>query len=142
MEALLSRGGHRTTACESGAAGVAAARAQGYDVAIVDMEMPGWNGATTISALREACPDIRVLVVSGYGDRKRVLAAIEAGADGYILKDEISEALASSLQEVRAGYTPLSPRVAAVMLRQLRKSLGPQVVEANHVARVVPRRPI
>src|SRR5262245_11176180 len=116
MERLVTRAGHRVTTCASGMAGIQAATIEAYDIAIVDMEMPGMNGAALISELRRVVPEIRVLVVSGYGDRNHVMSAIEAGADGYILKDELTESLAGSLQEVRAGHTPLSPRVARLML--------------------------
>lgn len=116
--------------------GLEAAAAHSYDVAIVDMEMPGMDGAALITELRRMVPGLRILVVSGYGDRRHVMAAIEAGADGYILKDEISESLPGSLQDVRAGYTPLSPRVAAVMLSRLRQTMGTRAVEATPLARI------
>jgi DNA-binding NarL/FixJ family response regulator len=139
MEVLLSRAGHRATAVPSGDAGVEALRREPYDVAIVDMEMPGRNGAATIADLRALDPRLRVLVVSGYDDRRHVMAALEAGADGYLLKDELSESLSDSLQDVRAGYTPLSSRVAAIMLKQLRKDLGGQPEQAATIARIRPR---
>jgi DNA-binding NarL/FixJ family response regulator len=102
------------------------------------MEMPGKGGPKTIEALREYDPNLRVLVVSGYDDRKRVLAALEAGADGYIVKDEVAKSLLSSLHSVRAGHTPLSPRVASVMVKQLRKVSRPQPPEATQLARMRP----
>lgn len=109
-------------------AGIQALTLAAYDIAIVDMEMPGMDGAALIGELRRVVPEIRVLVVSGYGDRNHVMAAIEAGADGYILKDELTESLAGSLQEVRAGHTPLSPRVARLMLARLRQTLNTKSV--------------
>jgi len=135
MERLVARAGHRATGCASPLAGIEAAIQRPYDVAIVDMEMPGMNGAQLIAELRRVTPSIRVLVVSGYGDRNHVMAALEAGADGYILKDEVSESLSGTLQEVRAGHAPLSPRVARVMVTRLRQTLhtksvgtGPQPI--------------
>jgi DNA-binding NarL/FixJ family response regulator len=136
MERLLARAGYRPMSCASPMEGLAAAAQGPYDVAIVDMEMPGMDGAALITELRRMVPGIRILVVSGYGDRRHVMAAIEAGADGYILKDEISESLPGSLQDVRAGYTPLSPRVAALMLSRLRQTMGTRAVEATPVARM------
>jgi DNA-binding NarL/FixJ family response regulator len=140
MERLLTRAGHRTACCANAMDGLEAAAQGTYDVAIVDMEMPGMDGAALITELRRMVPAIRILVVSGYGDRRHVMAAIEAGADGYILKDELSESLPGSLQDVRAGYTPLSPRVAAVMLSRLRQSMGTRAVEATPLARI--KRPV
>jgi DNA-binding NarL/FixJ family response regulator len=136
MEVLLSRAGHRATAVPSGDAALEAVRHDSFDVAIVDMEMPGRGGAATIASLRALEPGLRILVVSGYDDRRRVMAALEAGADGYLLKDELSESLSESLQDVRAGYTPLSSRVAAIMLRQLRKGLSNQPDGAAAIGRI------
>ena len=48
-------------------------------IAIVDMELPGDDGATTIAELRRVQPDIRILVVSGHDDRRYILAALETG---------------------------------------------------------------
>jgi DNA-binding NarL/FixJ family response regulator len=136
MTSLVLRAGHQATAVNCGRAAIETARSQAFDIAIVDMEMPGRNGPATIGGLRALHPGLRVLVVSGYDDRRHVLAALEAGADGYLVKDEVSESLTESLQSVRAGYTPLSPRVAAIMLRQLRKTLDRPPVEATALARV------
>ena len=124
----MTRAGHRATGCASPMAGIQAATISPYDIAIVDMEMPGMDGAALIGELRRVIPEVRVLVVSGYGDRNHVMAAIEAGADGYILKDEVSDSLADSLQEVRAGHTPLSPRVARLMLARLRQHMNTKSV--------------
>lgn len=120
MEKLIRAAGHRATAVESYQEAAAALATESFDVALVDLEMPPPSGADLIARLRRLAPALRVLVVSGYGDRRHVLEALDAGADGYLLKDELGEALSGSLQEVRAGNTPLSPRVASVLLRQLR----------------------
>ncbi len=136
MERLVARAGHYVAAVASGTAGIAAAGATTFDIAIVDMEMPGPSGPQTIAALREITPTLRVLVVSGYDDKRHVLAAFEAGADGYIVKDEIGESLSESLQSVRAGFSPLSPRVASIMLRQLRSHLSRPPVTARRIGRI------
>jgi DNA-binding NarL/FixJ family response regulator len=118
---VLRRAGHRV----SGAPNMAAAReflgGEDVDVVLLDLEMPGTRGAAAIAAVRELCPGTRVLVVSGHDDPRHVIAALEGGADGYLLKDELSESLSDALQAVRAGHSPLSPRVAAVMLRRMRE---------------------
>jgi DNA-binding NarL/FixJ family response regulator len=120
MERLISRAGHRATAVAQFADALSLLESEQFDVAIVDMEMPDTSGETAIAVLRMKRPDLRILVVSGFSDRRHVLAAFDAGADGYILKDELGDALPTSLQDVRAGNTPISPRVAAVVVRQLR----------------------
>ena len=117
---LITDSGHYATGVASGKDAVHALASQQFDVAIVDMEMPGKSGAATIADLRAIAPELRVLVVSGYDDRRRVLAAFDAGADGYLVKDELGDSLASSLQSLRAGHTPMSPRVASIVVRKLR----------------------
>ncbi len=136
MERLIELAGHKATAVASCREAVKVMVQDGFDVAIVDMEMPGQNGTDTIDALRGIDPQLRVLVVSGHGDRRHVMAALQAGADGYILKDDLSDSLAASLIDVRAGNTPLSPRVATIMLNQLRQALGSHVVATRPVARI------
>jgi DNA-binding NarL/FixJ family response regulator len=136
MEHLVTRAGHQVASVSSGSAGIAAVGVSSFDVAIIDMEMPGRGGPDTITALRAIDPHLRVLVVSGHDDRRHVMAAFEAGADGYIVKDEIGESLTESLQSVRAGHSPLSPRVAAIMLRQLRTELAKPPVVATRVGRL------
>lgn len=141
MERLIARAGHRAQTAASCDQALGVLRDDDFDVAIVDMEMPGSAGPETIERLRVVRPMLRVLVVSGHDDRKRVLAALESGADGYLLKDDLSEHLAMSLHDVRAGATPLSPRVAAIMLRYLRKMLNEKVSEAAPLARIRPVSP-
>ncbi len=122
MQRLVTGAGHRVRAVNSGDEALRAVEADAFDVAVVDLEMPGMSGAATITKLRLAAPSLRVLVVSGYDDRRHVLEAFEAGADGYLLKDELADSLTRSLQEVRAGGAPLSARVAAIVLRQFRRA--------------------
>lgn len=122
MARLIEGAGHRATLTATGDEALAAARRDTYDVAIVDLELPGMTGAQTIAALHHMAPSLPVLVVSGYDDRRHVLDAIDAGAAGYIVKDEIVDSLTRSLQEVRAGHSPMSPRVAGIVVRQLRRA--------------------
>ena len=56
------------------------------DLAILDLRMPGMNGAESLRAVREACPETRVLVLSGSDARQDVLSALGAGVHGYVVK--------------------------------------------------------
>lgn len=135
MTALLKRTGHLARAVANGVVALAMLEADTFDIAIVDMELPGPDGAATIAELRKKQPALKILVVSGHDDRGHVLAALEAGADGYLLKDDTSELLATALGDIEAGFTVLSPRIHASEVRQLLRALGRPVVEA----RVEPR---
>jgi len=105
------------------------------DVVLLDLELPGVRGADAIAEVRSLSPRSRVLVVSGHDDARHVHAALDAGADGYLLKDELGEALRGALQAVRAGHAPLSPRVAAILLRRMRRA-GSDPGAAAPVARL------
>jgi DNA-binding NarL/FixJ family response regulator len=121
MARMLGGAGHRVTAAADLEGAREALLTGGIDVVLLDLELPGVRGADAIAAVRALSPSSRVLVVSGHDDPRRVLGAIDAGADGYLLKDELGEALAGALQAVRAGHAPLSPRVAALVLRRMRR---------------------
>lgn len=123
MRQLVVKWGHRATAVGSGAEAVEVVGTGGFDVVLIDLEMPGMSGCDTILRIRDAAPNVRILVVSGYDDRKHVLAAIAAGANGYLLKQDISRDLSAFLQAVRAGHTPLSPSVATVLLAARERQL-------------------
>ncbi|MEM9489568.1 MAG: response regulator [Myxococcota bacterium] len=131
MSALIKRLGHRATTVHSGEAAIAILGERHFDVAIVDMEMPGSDGAETIVELRARQADLKILVVSGHDDRRYVLAALEAGAEAYLIKDEVSELLAATLRDIEAGFTLLSPRIHTSTLRKLLRTLGRPVVEAR-----------
>ena len=131
MVALLTRSGYQVTAAEDGSEAMTSAQSNHFDVAIVDMELPGMDGASIIAKLRDLEPEIRVLAVSGHADRRYVLSALESGAVGYLLKDDVGEFLSAALSDVQAGYTVLSPRIHTSTLRQLLRVLGRPVVEAR-----------
>ena len=64
-------------------------------------------------------------MLSIFGDERNVLAAIDAGASGYILKDGNLDAIRDHLDCLRTGGAPLSPRIARTLIRRTRKDCGP-----------------
>jgi DNA-binding NarL/FixJ family response regulator len=122
VERIVARAGHEVHGAIGGEAGVDAARTQRFDVALVDLGMQGMDGVQTLRALRKECPDLRLLVVSGFDDRVHVLDAVSAGADGYLLKSELVGRLALALEEVRTGGGPMSAKIARFVIEELRKS--------------------
>ena len=75
------------------------------DVAVLDVSMPGLNGAQTAERLRTACPNVKVLALSAYSDHAHVSALLAAGAAGYVLKRAASTELADAIREVATGGT-------------------------------------
>jgi two-component system nitrate/nitrite response regulator NarL len=117
VERMLRRNGYRATCLPNGQAALAAMQQERFDVALVDLGMESMPGVEVIRELRKVDRGIRILVVSGFDDHKHILEALEAGANGYILKDELGERLGGALQEIFAGGSPLSARVGSVVLR-------------------------
>jgi DNA-binding NarL/FixJ family response regulator len=117
LERMLRRSGYRTTLLADGRSALSTLRDQHFDVALVDLGMTSMSGAEVIREIRRQDRSIRILVVSGFDDHGHILEALEAGANGYILKDELGERLGSALQDVFAGGSPLSSRVGSVVLR-------------------------
>lgn len=111
-------------AVSSGIAAKALLNAQAPDVLLVDLGLPDINGVEVIAHAARVCPQCDVVVVTLFADAGHVLASIEAGATGYLLKDASSQHIAASIHEVRAGGSPISPRIARHVLARLRIAPG------------------
>ena len=90
------------------------------DVVVMDLEMPVLDGITTTARLHEAFPRTEVLVFTVFEDDDRLLAAIEAGAAGYLLKDQPFDEVLAATEELHAGGSPLSPPLARRLLTHVR----------------------
>lgn len=89
-------------------------------VLVTDLQLPDGHGLQLIRELRARSREVEVLVISVLDDEASVVAAIAAGASGYILKDALSEDIAGTVEAVLKGHSPLSPGIARFILRQLR----------------------
>lgn len=90
-----------------------------YDVLLVDLNL-GHRKSFDLIELSRANHPARIMVISILGDEDSVISAIEAGADGYILKDGAFAALGDPIARVLAGEAPISPGVARHLLRRFR----------------------
>ena len=86
------------------------------DVVLMDLSMPLLDGVAATRELAGKLPDIKVVVLTSFGDRERVSDAIRAGAVGYLLKDCTPEELLAGVRSAAAGHVPLDPRVAGALL--------------------------
>lgn len=82
------------------------------DVTLMDLRMPDLSGAAAIAAIRQRCPDARVLVLTTYDFDEDIYRALEAGAAGYLVKNTESEPLLAVIRSVHAGTYRLPPAVA------------------------------
>lgn len=95
-----------------------AARRSG--IVLVDLRLPDGNGAEFIRLASQWSPRPFIAVISALGDERSVVASIEAGADGYLLKDTRPDALLAALEALGRGESPVSPRVARHLLSRIR----------------------
>ena len=86
------------------------------DVVLLDMKMPGMDGVQTTAAIKAACPDVQVLILTSFHDPDLVRRAMRAGAVGYLLKDASKEDLAGAVRAAKVGQTTFSPEAAEDLL--------------------------
>lgn len=91
------------------------------DVLVTDISMPGLNGIDAVQRLRSELPQVQVLCLSVHDEDRLVLAMIEAGASGYVLKDSSFEELTLAVRQVVLGRIYISPALSGVMVREVRR---------------------
>ena len=96
-----------------------AAKALGPDVVVMDISMPGLNGARATEEIRRDCPGTRVLALTAHEDKGYLRQLVQAGASGYLLKRAASQDLIHALRAVAAGGTYLDPALAGDVLAGL-----------------------
>ena len=110
------------------------------DVLLVDLGLPDMSGLELIRFAAGRYPECDILVISIFGDEANVLAALEAGARGYLLKGSLQHDIAFDIRDIRNGGSPLSPVIARQMLKRLRiPRQGPKRVEGEEDAALTPR---
>jgi DNA-binding NarL/FixJ family response regulator len=89
------------------------------DLLLVDLGLPDGSGLSLLRQVRRQCPGCDMLVVSMFGDEENVVASIEAGAVGYVHKDDDAADIAETLKAVKQGASPISPMIARHLLRRM-----------------------
>lgn len=91
------------------------------DVLLADLGLPDGSGLEVVRACRPAWPHCAALVSTAFGDEQHVLAAIQAGAAGYLLKDTPGPALVEQVRVAHGGGSPISPLIARRVMAMLRE---------------------
>jgi len=101
----------------SGDEALALVRANDYDIAMIDMSMPGLAGMDLIKRLKIEKPKLRILVLSMHGEQQYAARALKAGASGYLNKDSAAELLLGTLRKIAAGGVHVPEAAAAALLQ-------------------------
>jgi NarL family two-component system response regulator LiaR len=104
-----------------GVEAVRKARSLQPDVILLDLVMPNQDGIEAIGEIKAEDPDARILVVTGFAEDDEVLAAIRAGAQGYLLKDSSTQTLLQAINDVNRGESSLHPAVASKLIQELNR---------------------
>jgi two-component system invasion response regulator UvrY len=100
----------------SGDEALALVKGNDYDVAMLDMSMPGLSGMDLIKRLKIEKPKLRILVLSMHGESQYAARALKAGASGYLNKDSAAELLVGALRKIASGGVHIGEAAAASLV--------------------------
>jgi len=98
------------------------------DVALLDITMPG-GGLSAAREIAAACPAVKIVILTASEDEDDVVAAMKAGASGYVLKGVAGRELAAVVRSVAAGEVYVAPRLAWLLLRELSRPRKPEPLD-------------
>src|SRR5690242_9052090 len=110
------------------------------DLVLLDLSMPGLDGLSALPRIREAAPDAEVVVLTASGTEENLLAAIRAGAAGYLLKSEPPARIVEFLRGVANGEAALSGAVARRLLDRVRETGGRSTGVPDEIAAALSAR--
>ena len=107
-----------------------------FDLALVDLGLPDGSGVDVVTKLRDIQPDAQSVVVTIHDDDEHLFPALQAGAFGYLLKEQPREHFVEQLQRISQGEPPLSPSIARRVISHFASQTRPQERPQNmpHVA--------
>lgn len=109
-------------------------RRAAFRIALVDLGLPDGSGVELVQRIADECPQALPVVATIYDDDLHLFPAIEAGAQGYLLKEQDQQMLVRHLRRIDEGLPPLSPSIARRMLAYLRQRSAPVVARAPETA--------
>lgn len=118
LRALLESGQDLQVVGVAGNGREAVAEAQRLhpDIVIMDIAMPELDGVEATRRIAEKCPDTRVLILSMYLSAEHIHRALQAGAQGYVLKESAGDEVVEAIRALRAGKRYLSHRITETMI--------------------------
>lgn len=114
LKEILSDTGDITVTGEAtnGDEALALVRGHDYDVAVLDLTMPGRSGIELVRHVKEEKPQLRVLVLTMHSEEQYAVRALKAGASGYLTKESAAEQLVTAIRRIAAGGAFVSPETA------------------------------
>jgi DNA-binding NarL/FixJ family response regulator len=97
-----------------------------FDLALIDLGLPDGSGVDVVTKLRDVQPEAQSVVVTIHDDDEHLFPALQAGAFGYILKEQPRELIAEQLQRISQGEPPLSPSIARRVMAHFSAKAKPQ----------------
>ena len=104
-----------------------------FQLALVDLGLPDGSGVDVVAALRESQPEAQSVIVTIHDDDEHLFPALQAGAFGYILKEQARELIIEQLQRISQGEPPLSPSIARRVIAYFAAQAKPQADTMPHV---------
>lgn len=98
---------------------------QDVDVVLMDLMMPGMDGAAATRAIRQECPDVQVVALTSFKEENLVQEALQAGAISYLLKNVDADELAEAIRGAHAGRPTLAPEATAALIHAATKPKEP-----------------
>jgi DNA-binding NarL/FixJ family response regulator len=123
------------SACESGEEALKRFPDCRPDVVLMDINLPGMSGIQCAALLKERLPKTQVLMVTIYSNNKSIFEALQAGASGYILKNNSSEDVIRSIINVVEGGAPMTGQIARRVLEAFRKPAPKPLKDAQLTTR-------
>jgi DNA-binding NarL/FixJ family response regulator len=111
--------------CGNGEEALATAAALAPDIVLLDLCMPGIGPVETIVRLRALLPAVRVMVFTSFGDDQIVRETLDAGAQGFLLKDAMQDELLRAIRSVAAGQPWLAPAAQRQLMEMLKRPAAP-----------------
>lgn len=105
-----------------------------FDLALIDLGLPDGSGVDVVSALRESQPEAQSVVVTIHDDDDHLFPALQAGAFGYVLKEQAREHIAEQLSRMSQGEPPLSPSIARKVIAFFAAQARPAKDNIPHVS--------
>lgn len=105
---------------------------QKFTLALLDLGLPDGSGVEVIAALREKQPEVQSVIVTIHDDDEHLFPALQAGAFGYLLKEQSRELLVEQLQRMSGGEPPLSPSIARKVIAYFAAQRRPQAAALLH----------